>query len=571
MADSMLARGIYPDNPPAMQTRDQINPTLMMSWWATGFSLAIIIVRLCGRYIRIERFFPEDKVVMISVFPLVIRMVLVHFVLVLGTNNTTTGELTGQEIRNRELGSKLVLAARIFYAIFIWTAKLTVCEFLKRVTGLVWRRSVALFLRFITFFLISTLVAVVIATLAECQPFNHYWQVIPDPGPTCRTGYVNLITMGTCDVITDLLLIAFPVPIIMLAQMPLKRKLALVILFCLSLLLVAITCYRVPSVIHHSGSQQYRSLLASLEILAATAVSNALVIGSFVRDRGVKKLKYKRDQGSASVSESMDKSFIRRNTIMQNQWGSDSDLATGLCIRLDPDMCISPTTTADGTPLPRPAPHVALSSHMPLSVARTGSIDPSWSFTTSRRSDDDHASATDSLDIKISPREYLRTNTSPRESAAVAPRRVSFSDVGGLLTRALPDDPHTRPSVSRSNTTLALNTLAHAPTPGPAEASQWRSGSRTFLEDLGIVAPHSSSRLYGHARPGIGRSQTLPQPQPQPQTQSQPQTHVLPVYGSSSDITLDGDVELQDVGGLLSKQHQGQSQSQSQDRDRDNS
>lgn len=117
MADSMLARGIYPDNPPAMQTRDQINPTLMMSWWATGFSLAIIIVRLCGRYIRIERFFPEDKVVMISVVPLVIRMVLVHFVLVLGTNNTTTGELTGQEIRNRELGSKLVLAARIFYAI----------------------------------------------------------------------------------------------------------------------------------------------------------------------------------------------------------------------------------------------------------------------------------------------------------------------------------------------------------------------------------------------------------------------------------------------------------------------
>jgi hypothetical protein len=117
MADSMLARGIYPDYPPAMQTRDQINPTLMMSWWATGFSLAIIVVRLCGRYIRIERFFPEDKMVMISVVPLVIRMVLVHFVLVLGTNNTTTGELTRQEIRNRELGSKLVLAARIFYAI----------------------------------------------------------------------------------------------------------------------------------------------------------------------------------------------------------------------------------------------------------------------------------------------------------------------------------------------------------------------------------------------------------------------------------------------------------------------
>jgi len=113
----LVARAIYPDSPPAMQTRSQINPTLIMSWWATGFSLAIIIVRLCGRYTRVERFFPEDKVMMISVIPLIIRMVLVHFVLVLGTNNTTTTGLTEQDILNRELGSKLVLAARIFYAI----------------------------------------------------------------------------------------------------------------------------------------------------------------------------------------------------------------------------------------------------------------------------------------------------------------------------------------------------------------------------------------------------------------------------------------------------------------------
>jgi hypothetical protein len=117
MAMSLVTRAMYPDNPPAMQTAYQVNPTLIMSWWATGFSLAIIVVRLCGRYMRVERFFPEDKVMMISVIPLVIRMVLVHFVLTLGTNNTTTTNLTEQDILNREIGSKLVLAARIFYAI----------------------------------------------------------------------------------------------------------------------------------------------------------------------------------------------------------------------------------------------------------------------------------------------------------------------------------------------------------------------------------------------------------------------------------------------------------------------
>lgn len=113
----MIEPGLTPQIRPDFQSREQINPTLLMSWWATGFSLLIIIVRLLGRYVRIERFFPEDKVMMISVFPLTIRMVLVHYVLILGTNNVKTNGLTAEQISQRETGSKLVLAARIFYAL----------------------------------------------------------------------------------------------------------------------------------------------------------------------------------------------------------------------------------------------------------------------------------------------------------------------------------------------------------------------------------------------------------------------------------------------------------------------
>lgn len=113
----MIEPGLNPQIRPDFQSREQINPTLLMSWWATAFSLLIIIVRLLGRYVRIERFFPEDKVMMISVFPLTIRMVLVHYVLVLGTNNVKANGLTAEQISQRETGSKLVLAARIFYAL----------------------------------------------------------------------------------------------------------------------------------------------------------------------------------------------------------------------------------------------------------------------------------------------------------------------------------------------------------------------------------------------------------------------------------------------------------------------
>ncbi|KAJ5937696.1 hypothetical protein N7454_004038 [Penicillium verhagenii] len=505
MESSIVVRGLYSQIPPAYESREEINPALLMSWWATAFSLAIIIVRLCGRYVRMERFFPEDKVMALSVIPLVSRMVLVHFVLTYGTNNVQTAGLTDEQISERKLGSKLVLVARIFYAIFIWTAKLTVCEFLERVTGMVSRRSTAIFLRFVHFFLASTLVAVVIATLAECQPFEEYWQVIPNPGPRCRCGYAQLITMGTCDIITDLLLIAFPVPIVIMSQMPVKRKIGLVILFCLSLLLVGITSYRVPSVIERRGNQPYRSLIASLEILAATAVSNALVIGSFVRDRGVKKLKYKRDMASASVSESIDNSYVRRNTVMQHQWGSDSDLAGGLGIRLDPKLHPSASSSDKShstVPITMPAPPI------PLLVARTGSLDPS-------------------------PREYIKTNQSPREKptlsqSTISSPRVSFFDVGGLLDQDK--------ELQQQHSNLRITQNAHS----PAQANRPSRGGRAFLEDLGVLPSRSTGRTSSTPR-------FLSPLAPSANVRTQ---HTLPPYRAAPDVSLD--VELHDVGGLLS-------------------
>ncbi|KAJ5658771.1 uncharacterized protein N7484_002420 [Penicillium longicatenatum] len=527
MESSLAVRGLHVQLPPAYETREDVNPSLLMSWWATAFSIVIIIVRLCGRYVRMERFFPEDKVMTLSMVPLVCRMVLVHYVLVYGTNNVQTAGLTAEEVSKREIGSKLVLVARIFYAIFIWTAKLTVCEFLKRVTGMVSRRSTAIFLRFVHFFLASTLVAVVIATLAECQPFDQYWQVIPNPGPPCRCGYAQLITMGTCDVITDLLLIAFPVPIVIMSRMPIKRKIGLVILFCLSLLLVGITCYRVPTVIERRGNQPYRSLMASLEILAATAVSNALVIGSFVRDRGVKKLKYKREMASASVSESLDNSYIRRNTLMQHQWGSDSDLAGGLGIRLDPKLHPSASSSESHT-MPMPVPPV------PLHVARTGSLNPSWSFHQPRPSDDNPLSMTDSLDMDVSPREYIKTNQSPRENPALSQStlsspRVSFFDVGGLLDQDK-ESQHSRAGLRPTRTEQGLSVNQSRPS----------RGGRAFLEDLGVLPSRTAGRTTPRFLTPLAPTNTRP-------------LHALPPYRAAPDVSLDVNVELQDVGGLLSR------------------
>jgi hypothetical protein len=114
----ILPRSLYNDSPPERRSRIQNNPTLLYSWWCTVFSLVIIGFRLSGRYVRNERLFREDKVMAWSIIPLLARMGFVHVVLIYGTNNVDIDDFDDPvKIRHREIGSKLVLAARIFYAL----------------------------------------------------------------------------------------------------------------------------------------------------------------------------------------------------------------------------------------------------------------------------------------------------------------------------------------------------------------------------------------------------------------------------------------------------------------------
>lgn len=240
-------------------------------------------------------------------------------------------------------------------SISIWTVKFTILQFLQRLTASVWTQTYNRALRFLRLFFVVAFLAVVIATLSECQPFDHYWQVVPDPGARCRDGFAQVITMGAADIVTDIALIALPLPIIVQSTMTAKRKLSLCLLFSLSGILIAITAYRIPAIIDTHGRQQLRTLWASIEILAATAVANALVLGSFLRDRGIKKPKYKGIErlGSYDPQPSINRAMTKTH------WGSDEDLFRTVGCRLDSVTESVKTPDTHGvhsmrTPLPVP-------------------------------------------------------------------------------------------------------------------------------------------------------------------------------------------------------------------------
>ena len=466
--------------PPAPRTRDANNPTLLFSWWATIFAGVIIITRLCGRKVRSNMLFTEDWIMLAALVPLLVRMGLIHVMLLYGTNNVNTVgvEYTETDLYHRSIGSRLVLGARIFYAMFIWMSKLTVSEFLKRITIRIWRRSYELTLRGIRVFLVITFVVVVIATLTDCQPFDHYWQVVPDPGPHCRQGYSNLITMGTCDMITDILLVAFPIPIIMQSGQNWKRKFQLGSLFSLSIILIVITGLRVPKVIGHRGRQQYRTVWASCEILASASVSNAVILGSFLRDKGTKRNKYR----SSSVSDSIDRASVRRKTTsaLQNT-GSDEDLFRFLGIRVPTHLQDSDEET------PRPAPTAA-----PATSKRRSSTPQALDPKPEQPSENNSSDSDDSLHKQHVPEPR---SPSPNPSSK---RGASFFDIGGLLEDGT-DSPAMRSRVSTLVGAGHDGTVAQdfaSPTP-----SQSRRSSRAFLQDAGgLLTPTVSKSSSGMDR-----------------------------------------------------------------------
>ena len=77
------------------------------------------------------------------------------------------------------------------------------------------------------------------------------------------------------------------------------------------------------------GAQQHRSLIASFDILLATFTSNAVVLGSLLRDRGYKKTKYKHGDAKSGFNARKGSAVERgpgTTKVMHERWGSDEDL-----------------------------------------------------------------------------------------------------------------------------------------------------------------------------------------------------------------------------------------------------
>ncbi|RVD88887.1 uncharacterized protein DFL_003053 [Arthrobotrys flagrans] len=381
----IAARQLYrEDNDPApYRTILADNPTLLITWWATGCSLFIILIRCFGRYVRTMRLFRDDQWMLLSILPLLIRLSLAHVVLKYGTNNTQSELLNDEEIRRREIGSQALLAARVFFVIYIWIQKLCITEFYQRLTTQFWKGVYDVGLKVVRWGLLVTLMASIISTFVECQPFTHYWQVVPDPGPKCRNGGIPLYVTGVLDIFTDFVLVIFPIPAIVYSKMASKRKVQLIALFSLSFLPISVASGRIPATIDRNYLQPFRTLMGSLEILAATFASNALILSSFLRDKGPKRAKFKSssEAGESRIGRSIAATTRGRSEAGAAYWGSDEDLVRDTGFALESDVNDRPPSRQPSnlsniskkspSPTSGPTRHFAALSNQPRARSNT--------------------------------------------------------------------------------------------------------------------------------------------------------------------------------------------------------
>lgn len=292
------------------------------------------------------------------------------------------------------------------------------------------------------------------------------------------------------------------------------------------MILIGITIYRVVAVIDRHSDQQFRSLLASLEILAAAAVSNALVLGSFVRDRGAKKQRFK--FGSTGGS-SLDRGAVnRRGALTARNWGSDADLVSDIGIRLEPEL------HAQEPGVSRPAP-AATNSSTQIKDLTTKAATDTWKFP-----EPPECAATDEL----GPNSRNIDDEISADRPMPTPRQMSFFDIGGLL------DDDGNPALPRYQQAPILNTSNQQSISSPRHPKQAQGddfaihhtkqgGSNALLQDIGGLlsseppgTPYDSSYTTKNNIPD-SHSQRMPQASGAPQRQQ-----ILH--------------PLRDVGGLLS-------------------
>ncbi|KAL4866581.1 hypothetical protein BDV12DRAFT_187336 [Aspergillus spectabilis] len=175
-------------------------------------------------------------------------------------------------IRRLETGSQLVLVGWFGYIATLWALKASMLFFYDRITmGLVEQKIV----RGCAVYCAASFLAVNLALVFNCRPFHKKWQVYPDPGRECTTHYSLYPVVAVLNIISDLVLVWIPIPILVRLQ---AKKLMIGALLCSGIFIIVAALLRCSLALSNINKINVAAIWAVRETFVAIIVVNAPAI-----------------------------------------------------------------------------------------------------------------------------------------------------------------------------------------------------------------------------------------------------------------------------------------------------
>lgn len=210
------------------------------SWILYGFGIFIIFFRLFARVKRVgvRELAPDDYLMLVAAAWYTILVVCLNIIASGGGSNLFLPEeyadFTEQDVKERILGSKIVVVSEQGMLNVIYTLKICLLIMYSRLTtGVAQHRLVQMLFVYVAIGWIAT----EIAFFTACRPFSGYWAV-PPPDPQCATLQHYAIVQACFNLSSDIGILLIPIPMITKLNMPLRQRFVLGIVFSMGIFVI---------------------------------------------------------------------------------------------------------------------------------------------------------------------------------------------------------------------------------------------------------------------------------------------------------------------------------------------
>ncbi|KAK8088559.1 hypothetical protein PG997_003520 [Apiospora hydei] len=190
-----------------------------------------------------------------------------------------------EEIRLRIGGSKNHVVGLLMYTTLMWLLKGCWAFYYNRLTDGV--RNRRLLTKGSIIVLPATYIGCLLVAFLKCVPFDHHWQVFPNPGVNCMPAISPLQTIFVMvmNTVTDFYLMAIPIPMIWKSKLPLKKKLMIILMFSGAILEMVFGILRAVAIIKDGDTNPAESGYWSIrESFVSFVLTNLPMVYPLIRE-----------------------------------------------------------------------------------------------------------------------------------------------------------------------------------------------------------------------------------------------------------------------------------------------